>query len=26
MSHEYGLNIIKRSGTACAEVDPFMIE
>ena len=25
-SHEYGLNIVKRSGGACAEVDPFMIE
>lgn len=26
LSHEYGLNIVKRSGTVCAEVDPFMIE
>jgi hypothetical protein len=26
MSHEYGLNIVKRSGAACPEVDPFMIE
>ena len=25
-SHEYGLNIVKRSGTACPQVDPYMIE
>ena len=25
-SHEYGLNIVKRSGGACAKVDPFVIE
>jgi len=26
LSHYYGLNIVKRSGSACPEVDPFMIE
>jgi hypothetical protein len=26
MSHEYGLNIVKRSGAVCPEVDPYMIE
>ncbi len=26
LSHEYGLNIVKRSGTACPEVDPYVIE
>ena len=26
MSHEYGLNLAKRSGAACPEVDPYMIE
>jgi hypothetical protein len=26
LSHEYGLNIVKRSGGTCPEVDPFMIE
>ena len=26
MSHEYGLNIVKRNGTVCPKVDPYMIE
>ncbi len=26
LSHEYGLNIVKRSGTVCPQVDPYMIE
>jgi len=26
LSHEYGLNIVKRSGPACPQVDPYMIE
>ncbi len=26
LSHEYGLNIVKRSGTVCAKVDPYVIE
>jgi hypothetical protein len=25
-SHEYGLNIAKRSGSACPQVDPFVME
>jgi hypothetical protein len=26
MSHEYGLNIVKKNGTACPKYDPYMIE
>ncbi len=26
LSHEYGLNIAKRGGAVCPQVDPFMIE
>ena len=25
-SHEYGLNILKRGGPACPQVDPFVVE
>ena len=26
LSHEYGLNIVDKNGTVCAEIDPFLIE
>ena len=26
MSHEYGLNIVKKNGTVCPKYDPYMIE